>query len=162
MRITFRGRTNKKFRESVTDACYFYLHKLGVSKRKLNNVTLIFRLAEMKGDQGSCVNTNRPKTYEITIHSKLDRKSKFKTLAHEVVHLKQWLTGEMKDHIKRGDIIKTYWKGKLWKNSGDELDDYYDSPWEIEAYGKEEGLYARWMEHVKKRRKTECASKERQ
>ena len=38
MRITFRGRTNKKFRESVTDACYFYLHKLGVSKRKLNNV----------------------------------------------------------------------------------------------------------------------------
>lgn len=161
MRITFRGRTNKKFRESVTDACNFYLQKLGVSKRKLNNVTLIFRLAEMKGDQGSCVNTSRPKTYEITIHSKLDRKSKFKTLAHEVVHLKQWLTGEMKDHIKRGDIIKTYWKGKLWKNSGDELDDYYDSPWEIEAYGKEEGLYARWMEHVKKRRKEERALKER-
>ena len=162
MRITFRGRTNKLFRESVTDACHFYLQKLGVSKRKLNNVRLILIVADMKYDQGSCVNTNRPKTYEITIHNKLDKRSKFKTLAHEIVHLKQWLTGEMKDHIKSEDITKTYWKGKLWKNSGDELDDYYDSPWEIEAYGKEEGLYARWMEHVKKRRKEERARKEGQ
>lgn len=159
MRLVFRGRTNKQFRESVQDACEFYLHKLGLSKRKLNKVTVILKLAELKYHHGICVNTNHPNTFEITIHSKLDRKSKFKTLAHEIVHMKQWLTGEMRDYVRNDDIIKTYWKGKLWKMSGNELDDYYDSPWEIEAYGKEEGLYARWMDHVKKRKKAERLAK---
>jgi hypothetical protein len=161
MRIVFRGRTNKQFRESVRDACGFYLHKLGLSKKKLNNVTVIFKLAEMKGDYGSCVNTNHPKTFEITIHSKQDRKGKFKTLAHEIVHLKQWLTGEMRDRVRGDEIVKTYWKGELWRTSGNELDDYYDSPWEIEAYGKEEGLYSRWMDHVKRKKRAARLAKKR-
>lgn len=73
------------------------------------------------------------------------------TLAHEMVHLKQYAKGELGqiwEVTQKGMQCYGEWKGKLWKPSGKE-DDYYDSPWEIEAYGREVGLYRRWLEHNK-------------
>jgi hypothetical protein len=34
--------------------------------------------------------------------------------------------------------------GKVWKPNGKE-DHYFDSPWEIEAFGREVGLYQKWL-----------------
>jgi hypothetical protein len=36
--------------------------------------------------------------------------------------------------------------GEVWKAKRKE-DDYFDSPWEIEAYGREVGLYAKWVQY---------------
>lgn len=68
-------------------------------------------------------------------------------LAHEMVHVKQYAKGELRSELVfRGTSMKleTIWKGKLWKPSGKE-DPYYDRPQEIEAYGREMGLFNRWM-----------------
>ena len=66
-----------------------------------------------------------------------------------MVHVKQHAKNELQSgHMvaARGGLkMVSKWMGKVWKAKGKE-DSYYDSPWEIEAYGREVGLYARWIE----------------
>jgi hypothetical protein len=70
-------------------------------------------------------------------------------LAHELVHVKQYVLGEMKDLYKGENIIGTmfhgveYFEPKPKKAAGPFAAEwaYYDSPWELEAYGRTEGLY---------------------
>ena len=65
------------------------------------------------------------------------------TLAHELVHVKQYVMGELK-YTTHGMVYKrtTY--------SPKNFFDYFETPYEIEAYGREVGLLvnflARWKE----------------
>lgn len=59
-------------------------------------------------------------------------------LGHELVHVKQYLNGEIFDY-KSGDVR---YKGSYFDSSYQQNEElYYDSPWEVEAYGREWGLY---------------------
>jgi hypothetical protein len=59
-------------------------------------------------------------------------------LGHELVHVKQYLLNEMFDYTN-GDVRH---KGIVFSSEYQENEElYYDSPWEIEAYGRELGLY---------------------
>jgi hypothetical protein len=59
-------------------------------------------------------------------------------LGHELTHIKQYLNNEMFDYTN-GNVR---YKGLVFDASHymDE-EKYYESPWEIEAYGRELGLY---------------------
>lgn len=73
--------------------------------------------------------------------------SHLKTLAHEMVHVKQYALRELTKNlvVSRGGKVSmvSYWKGEKYKAKRKE-DEYWDCPWEIEAYGREEGLYRRF------------------
>lgn len=58
-------------------------------------------------------------------------------LGHELVHVKQYVTGEMKD-ITASDCM---YKGQIYTNCDNEDENYWLAPWEIEAYGHEKGLF---------------------
>jgi hypothetical protein len=58
-----------------------------------------------------------------------------------MVHVKQYALGEMKDSRISLDLV--YWRGEEYDSSKVH---YYDWPWEIEAAGRETGLYVRYME----------------
>ncbi len=62
----------------------------------------------------------------------------YTALAHEMVHVKQYVTGELVDT----DGLNVFWKGELYKDakSANEDEAYWNSPWEIEAYGRERGM----------------------
>lgn len=64
------------------------------------------------------------------------------TLAHEFVHIKQYVRGELKSYAK-----KHKFKGKTYLV---EDIDYFDRPWEIEAYGREVGLKHRYSEQFER------------
>ena len=64
-------------------------------------------------------------------------------LAHEMVHVKQYAKGEMKDYIRMKSVK---FQGKIYN---DEEMDYWDHPWEIEAHGREKGLYYRFINGAK-------------
>lgn len=86
-----------------------------------------------------------------------------RSLAHECVHIKQYRLGEF-----RYDDKYCYWKGKRMPydahreipKSTSSWEDYYNRPWEIEAYGCERGLtgnflfdrrkklYEQWMKDI--------------
>jgi hypothetical protein len=67
-------------------------------------------------------------------------------LGHELVHVKQYLNNEIFDY-KNGDVR---FKGTLY-DASHYLDEekYYDSPWEIESYGRENGLYKMFCTKLK-------------
>lgn len=81
----------------------------------------------------------RTRIYTIRINPKLTKKNYLHTLAHEMSHVKQYATGELREGLK------TRWKGEIF----DERTTYYDTPWEIDAYGREHGLYYRLCKHIK-------------
>lgn len=71
-------------------------------------------------------------------------------LFHELVHVKQYLTGEMKD-LGQG---KYKFKNRVFKMPDEkDLEAYYNQPMEIEAYGRQDGLvvlfYKHWKEFAK-------------
>lgn len=98
---------------------------------------------------GYCFGDNEEVEIEIATHvqgERLEDETMMINLAHEMVHAKQLITGELVDHgiqlTTAGDtqtLVKvTEWKGQNMTNVA-----YDDQPWEIEAYAKERGLYER-------------------
>lgn len=79
-----------------------------------------------------------PNEYEIKFSRKIKNMKRIvQTLAHEMVHVKQFAKGEMYDHMN-ADTIR-------WRRNTYNLREmnYWDYPWEIDAYGREMGLYVR-------------------
>jgi len=71
-------------------------------------------------------------------------------LGHELVHVKQYLLNEMFDYTN-GDVRH---KGIVFSSEYQENEElYYDSPWEIEAYGRELGLYKIFCHKLKQEMK---------
>jgi hypothetical protein len=65
-----------------------------------------------------------------------------------MVHVKQHAKNELQSGVMvatRGGLkMYSKWQGEIWKPKPRE-DHYFDSPWEIEAYGREVGLYQKWV-----------------
>lgn len=100
---------------------------------------------------------NKKRHFTITISYKTISKAKsqirkfkatLETIGHELIHIKQYLNNELFDY-KNGDVR---YKGKVFKDwqKGEE---YYFSPWEIEAYGHETGLYKCFKQKLKEEAK---------
>lgn len=64
-----------------------------------------------------------------------------KTLIHELIHVKQYANNQMFDYIDGC----TKFEGKIYKNSKMGYYEYWDTPWEIEAYGRTEGVYEQFV-----------------
>ena len=84
-----------------------------------------------------------PRIFLIDIHRTSKKIHMFSALAHEMVHVKQLAKGEMKDRLLKTKYY-TLWRGETYSNDVS----YWDQPWEIEAYGLQESLVAKFlMEH---------------
>jgi hypothetical protein len=73
----------------------------------------------------------------------LGKRNMLIVLAHEMVHVKQYAKGELKDFVY-GTRVK--FKGSI---IDDNKVDYWDQPWEIEAHGREKGLYLKFLQYEK-------------
>ena len=70
--------------------------------------------------------------------------------AHELVHVKQYLANELFDYVDG----KARYKGELFPlGHSDNEEAYYDSPWEIEAYGREYGMYQLFKKKLQQEQK---------
>jgi hypothetical protein len=79
---------------------------------------------------------HRMRTNEMTGEERTDMEwfvEILKTLAHEIVHVKQYVMGELKSR----DVGLVY---KGINHDPKNLMEYYDLPYESEAYGREKGL----------------------
>lgn len=131
-------------RNVIRQAAIFYGEVL-MSKRINDNLDIRINLHDQyyknHGFLGDtmpldCEESYRPRSFEIN----LDRTKRLKTivftLGHEFIHVKQFAKGELKDG-KRGNKV-IFHKVKF------DDDNYWESPWEIEAYGKECGLWQKF------------------
>lgn len=84
-------------------------------------------MAKREGMRG-VVSKVGPKTIAMVIDTAMDLERLIITLSHEMVHVKQYAKGQ----VTTSKSLKTrYWMGKKVRA------DYYNQPWEIEAYSKE-------------------------
>lgn len=136
--------TDKVDAVKIAEAAEFYARIL-MSERQIAGIDIEI-IIENDGDVAGSVtweDTNdRPKMFTIELALNSDEDI-FRNLAHEMVHVKQYRTGELKELIR---AKKIKFNGKEYSDEYyTNADLYYDAPWEIEAYGREIGLYRKWL-----------------
>ena len=109
-------------------------------KRNLEiDILQIKNLQTESGDLASCIDTEDLNTFEIQLDKDMSLRKKLLSLAHEMVHVKQFTRKELQHS---DSINKQLWRGQKYNTKNR----YYDLPWEIEAYGRELGLFTTWIE----------------
>ena len=154
MYIKVSGKPSKINVKLCKEALKFY-GKMLLSDNMYHKITINlkfeeFDIKERKLGIAFCewVNENhRLKEFLINVHSKLNKKQILLAIAHEMVHVKQYANGELKDFIRED---KTKYRDVHYYN--DDLD-YWDYPWEIEAHGREPGLYYRFIKKLREDKK---------
>lgn len=132
----------------LRQAARFTLNKFMTHSNQKKILVEIELIDNLKGWSGETVymgNDDGIKKFEVRVCVKADARSKkpvirmkdaILTIMHELVHVKQYANSELFDYVDG----RTRWKGSVYDNSKD-MESYYDSPWEIEAYGRTEGLW---------------------
>ena len=152
---------DNKLRTALYAMTEFAMADLIPSERLRNNVSINVHLKHHEEDGEAMLeeyaNKYRPRDFKVIIdhhRAEIDDYGRTRTdtewghtilriLAHELVHVKQYLVGDM--------TCRT--KGMLWKGvmfAPEYLTEQLKTPYEVEAYGKERGLlvsfFIKWKE----------------
>jgi len=143
MNLVIRNTPDLKFNPYIKKALNFYGENL-ISKRILKNITINVIFKDKMDVQGLAeiedYNTKKePREFNIILFKYLGSFSIIKTLAHEMVHVKQYINHEINEYLSS-------WKGNYIDS--DNLD-YWKHPWEIEAFGLEVSLYSQFRDKEK-------------
>jgi|SRR5210317_1267362 len=146
MYLNIEGGT-KKQRELVESMAIFCAYKL--LREKLADtieldIELNSKLYKEDGNIGDVIwedKNYRPKQFSMRLDNTVKMRRILETVAHEMVHLSQFATGRWVEMYKTKN---TKWQGKILKK----VPEYWDRPWEIEAHGREVGLFLQWVEYM--------------
>ena len=103
---------------------------------RMSTLDITVNLCKPTGAMGYCLETDNYRTFEIEVDKTQSLRRVLETLAHEMVHVKQYARRELHPST---DL----WCGKT---VNPKKTSYWDLPWEIEAHGRETGLFIRYCE----------------
>ena len=148
---------NLKCKTAIFAMAAYALSSLIPSKRLRDNLMIDIHLKHHSNEGEAMLaegtNRYRPRAFKIILdHHRMETNEMtgetrtdmewfveiLKTLAHEIVHVKQYVLGELRSR----DV------GLLYKGINHEamnLMEYFELPYEIEAYGREKGLLYGFM-----------------
>lgn len=125
------GKPNqRKYVESMVEFCVKTLMP------RMSTLDITVKLKKPKGAMGYCLELDTNREFEIEIDNSQPLRKLLETVAHEMVHVKQFARRELHP-------AKDTWYGKTYNPK---KTSYWDLPWEIEAHGREVGLFVRWCE----------------
>jgi hypothetical protein len=135
MKLRILNCPDKDFKPYLVEAFEFYSKELIPNTRIRNNCSTTIKFDSSLDVYGSAqpvgYNTkNLPRKFLIELHPGIGAKNILKTLAHEMIHVKQYVYNETDEYL-------SMWRGKKINH---EKVDYWKHPWEIDAYGNEAGL----------------------
>lgn len=138
MKTSVRGHNDRLTKAEIRDYMEFLADML-MSPRLVKSLTIHIKCLPLKKVKGFCMSLDdqygkRPKEFLIELDTKQSKASQLKTLAHEMVHVKQYAKGELADLDRQNKV-------KFNKKKYNAESFYWLQPWEIEAYGYEYGLY---------------------
>lgn len=142
MQLSIVGCPDKKrFRPFVKRAALFYASEL-IKPKMLENIYLKIKFNKKLDAHGYASvlefsPSNKPRQFEIEVHPGIGAAEILKTLSHEMVHIKQYIYGDVNLSLTR------------WKGSKVEIPDYWFQPWEVEAYGMQAGLFTKFAKQEK-------------
>ncbi len=129
--INCRNSNRKALIEAVVS---LYMRELKITNSKqILTISNISGFSRATGWRGAVVKLD-DSTISMAIDSRLTDENLFSTLAHEMVHVKQYAKGQLKT-VSRRDGTKSFkWLGRRVNK------DYFDCPWELEAFSRERVL----------------------
>jgi len=120
----------RKHVESIVNFCITTLMP------RMRTLDITVKLCSPKGAMGYCLELDSNREFEIEVDRTLRLRKLLETVAHEMVHVKQYARRELHPSTDK-------WMGKTYNPK---KVSYWDLPWEIEAHGRETGLFVRWCE----------------
>lgn len=142
----------------IKEALHFYAESL-MSKRLCTalsvRVVFVKNMVEKQGLEASCTwedDNIRPREFSIHVDNALSEDEILTSLAHEMVHIKQWAKLEMRQFMRKPDV---HWMGKPVNDSNTS---YYELPWEQEAWRLEGSLSEAFKERCNEETQTEKPS----
>jgi hypothetical protein len=149
MIITIDG-TGSRNADKLEEAARFFAAQL-LHARTVQKLEIDLEIVNKLDVTGECISEDdhkNPRYFTIRLR-KQSLDEMIKTLAHEMVHVKQYAKNELGKELTlarggKGLRIATRWRGEFWKPKTKEHE-YWDAPWEIEAYGREVGLHHKWV-----------------
>ena len=141
MRVIVTNCRNPKLEQELIAATKFYTKQL-VSKQMYKHIFVEIILTKKIEDLGNCCITfyndwYKAREFEIELKTSRSLKKMLHTLAHEIVHLKQFAKGELNNANDK-------WQGQ---SVDTDTTPYHDLPWEIEAASLEGILYEMYNNH---------------
>lgn len=142
MQLSIVGCPDKaRFRPFVKRAALFYASEL-ITPKMLENIYLRIKFSSKIDAHGYASvlefsPSNKPRQFEIELHPGIGATEILKTLSHEMVHIKQYIYGDVNLNMTR------------WKGSRVDEPDYWVQPWEVEAYGLQPGLWNKFAKQEK-------------
>lgn len=117
-----------------------YFATLLLSSKMLNNVNINVKVVTGDAPSGLCIideynNQNKPRSFTIEINKNQSKMEILNAVAHEMVHVKQYVYGELNEQMSS-------WLGQ--KIDCDKVD-YFEQPWEVEAYNLEAFLTVMYL-----------------
>jgi len=151
MNITF-NRGSRQKRTDTESLALFVAYKLMPRMApkltvEICFVTGLFKREGVFGDVGYYECDRAPRDFVIRVDPGIDEIDLMKTVAHEMVHVKQIARAELVELIRTP--YYRFHRDYYHKNT-----DYFDKPWEIEAHGREEGLVIRWLQQRRQHEQT--------
>lgn len=117
-----------------------YFAEILLSSRMLKFVNIEVKIVSGNAPSGLCIideynNRNKPRSFTIEINKNQSKMEILNAVAHEMVHVKQYVYGELNEQMSS-------WLGQ--KIDCDEVD-YFEQPWEVEAYNLEAFLTVMYL-----------------
>lgn len=128
-------------RKTVRRAVDFFMSQL-LTPRVASNTSVTISVKKDIGADGYCSihddedDVYSPKSFQIDVQSSKDFKEFLSTIAHEMVHMRQFRTRELKYRENH-----TNFRGRAYKLSTP----YTKQPWETEAYKLEKVLVNKFL-----------------
>jgi len=145
--ILAHGNTSQSRIDLITKASKFYATHLNLNR--FNYKVFICTAPNMRkndGNNGIASHTG-PNEVTIAVDSKLSIGRLLYTLAHEMVHAKQYMCGHYRAEPSRNGKHKRFWLGKQYSV------EYLKRPWEREAFRRENELVIALFEYVAQKAK---------
>ena len=147
MNIDIAGKSKSICNAELKFAVAFFAEYL-MGPRVAKNLDIALIVANMRGiADGYChpYEAGRsPRMFELSVNSTKPRKKILEILAHEMVHVKQYA----KNELRSSDSNSASFAGKNYKLSTN-LEEYFNFPWEIEAFGREHGMCLLYSVYLK-------------
>lgn len=126
MKIMIAGKNKKISRKETKNLIKFYLDLL-MKKSEYKKINITVTFSKINNDFLGYLQSEDSKNFYIHIDSNMSKKKQMKIIAHELVHVKQYIRDELESYSPITD------------------ENYWDHPAEVEAFGRSVGMYAKYV-----------------
>jgi hypothetical protein len=134
--MTLTGKINSNIKSAIK----YFADNL-ISKQLQQHISIQIKFVGDTDNYGEVEITdynlrNQPRDFTFFIDKDISEEEKIRTIAHEMVHTKQYVYSELNEEM-------TIWRGK--EVSEEQYQKYEDRPWEAEAYKLGDELYESYI-----------------